>query len=175
MADRLRRTFEDLEQTLDPLKVPSAEAASEIAVMREDQRRERRDMGRRQRGAVANRVVVRRLARNDGDARRAKIEFGPATGERRHKQAARDRYRRRGLQRLRAVFRIASGLPDRSDRDDVRSAGPEQHRSGSVAGRSDKADTLLFRRSDALLDDRRTVLAAEAQARNVDIVLEAII
>src|SRR5260370_9726682 len=94
MADRLRRVLEYLEQPLDPSKIPPGEAALEIAMVREDQRRKGRHMGRGQRAAFANRVAVRRLTRNDRDAGCAKIEFGPAPGERRRKQPAPDPYGR---------------------------------------------------------------------------------
>src|SRR5258706_15523596 len=130
-------------------------------------------MGRGQRGAVVNRVAFRRLTRNDGDARCTEVEFGPTTRERRHKQPARDRYGRRSLKRLRAVFRIASYLSDRSNSQDVRRAGGEQYRSGRVTGRGDDANALLFCCGDTLLDDSRTPVATEPQGCNVDTGLEA--
>ena len=51
----------------------------------------------------------------------------------------------------------------------------EQHRSGRIAGRGDDADALLFCRGDALLDNRRTPLATEPEARDIDLSLQAII
>src|SRR4030081_219651 len=175
MAERLRRVLEYLGQPLDRWKIPPGEAALEISMVREDQRRKGRHMGRGQRAAVANRVAVRRLTRNDCDARCAEVEFGPATRERRHKQPACDRHGRCSLKRLRAVFRIASYLSDRSNGQDVRRAGGEQHRSGRVTGRGDDADALLFCRGDTLLDDSRTPVATESQECNVDTGLEAIV
>src|SRR5229473_1830299 len=64
MANRLRRLLENLEQPLDALKIPPGEAALEIAVVGEDQDRECRHMSGSQRGTVANRVAIRRLACN---------------------------------------------------------------------------------------------------------------
>ena len=154
MTDRLRGLLENLEQPLDALKVPSDEAALEIAMVGEDQGCECGDMSRGQRGAVADRVAVRRLAGNDRDARRAQIEFRPAARERRNKKPGRDRSSCRGLGRLRAVFRIASGLADRRNRQDMRRTGRKQHRSGKVAGGCDDADALLLCHCDTLLDQR---------------------
>src|SRR5712691_8460528 len=110
MTNRLRGLLENLEQPLDALEVPPGEAALEIAVVGEDQGCERGDMSRGQRGAVADRVSVRRLAGNDGNARCAQIDLRPAARERRNEEPARGRGRCCGLGRLRAVFGIASGL-----------------------------------------------------------------
>src|SRR6266852_2142368 len=81
MADRLGGSLENLKQPRDPWKIPPHEAAPEIAMMREDQRRECRHMRRGERGAVAYRVAIRRSTRNDGDAGCTQIEFRPATRE----------------------------------------------------------------------------------------------
>src|SRR5438270_8197323 len=110
MTDRLRGAFENLEQPFDPLKIPPGEAALEIAMVRQNQRRERRDMRGRHRGAVANCVAVRRLTGDDRHAWRAQIKLWSATGKRRHEQPARDRNRRGCGRRLWAVVRIASEL-----------------------------------------------------------------
>src|SRR5882724_8863473 len=154
MTDRLRGLLENLEQPLDALKVPPDEAALEIAMIGEDQGCERGNMSRRQRGAVADRVAIRRLAGNDRYARRAQIEFWPPAREQRNKKPARDRGSYRGLGRLRAVFQIASGLPDRRNRHDMRRTGRKQHRARRVAGGCDDADALLFCHCDTLLNQR---------------------
>jgi hypothetical protein len=153
----------------------SREDALEIAMICKDQGRERGDMGGRQRRAVANRVAIRRLTCNHGDAGRAQVEFGPAARERRHKHPARDRHGRRGLGGLRAVVRIASGLSDRANCHDMGGTGGKQHRSRGVAGRGNNADALLFCRGNTLLNQRRAARATESQARDVDSVLQAIV
>src|SRR6266404_5609013 len=174
MTDWLRSILENLEQPLDPLRIFGSEAPLEVAVVGEDQGCESSDVSRRERGAVADRVGVRRLTGNDRDAGRAQVEFGPATGKRRHK-SARDRGGDHGLRRLWTVFRIASHLSDRAYRQDARGAGRKQHRSGRIAGGSDDADALLFCHRDTLLSQSGAALAPEAEARHVDAVLQAIV
>src|SRR3977135_3064967 len=155
MANRLRRILENLEQPLAPLKIPPGEDALKIAVVGKDQDRKRRDMSRGQRGTVANREAVRRLARNDSDAGRAQVEFGPTTREQRHEQPVRDRCGCRALNRWRSVLEIPSYLSDRSNSHDMRRAGREQYRSGRIASGGNDTDALLFCRGDTLLDDGR--------------------
>src|SRR5205814_9119648 len=118
---------------------------------------------------------ARRLAGDNRYPGRAQIEFGSATGERRYKQPAGDRTRRRRLSGLRAVVRVASELSDRANRYHMLGTGGEQHRSSGIAGRGDNGDTLLFRRDNALLDYGRAPVAAEPKAGNVDPSLHAIV
>src|SRR5436309_4294045 len=65
MADRLRGALENLEQPFDPLKISPGEAALEIGMVRQYQRRQRRDMRGRHGGTVANCIAVRRLTGDD--------------------------------------------------------------------------------------------------------------
>src|SRR5438874_10721698 len=175
MTDRLRGALENLEQPFDPLKIPPGEAALEIAMVRQNQRRETREMRGRYRGAVANCVTVRRLTGDDRHTWRAQIKLRSATGERRHEQPARDRDRRGRGRCLWAVVRVASELSDRPHRDHMGRARGEQHCSRRIAGCGDDADALLFCRGDALLDDRRPPLATEPEACDIDLSLQAII
>ncbi len=108
MADGLRSILQNLEQPFDPVDILCGEAALEVGVVGEDQGCKRGDVSRCKRGAVADRVAVWRLAGNDRNTGRAKVEFGPAAGKRRYKQPARRGSGGCGLRRLRTVFREAS-------------------------------------------------------------------